>query len=186
VLRPTSLAMANPTLKTTGPLTTEEAVYALETAVALNGMALVHDGDYFVQAVPFYERKKVAVRAPKREPGAVLLDPNQLPAVGPPNSKAPKTEVERDLEKLRNDFYNFIHYPDPRVPSAARLLHFYARLAGKSSATPTNLASMIINLRVTTPLTKSELLYAIETTFSLNGLAVVTNDDGTVSLRRKK
>jgi hypothetical protein len=184
VLRPTSLAMANLSLKTAGPLTREEAVYALETVVAMNGVAMVQDGDQFVQAVPFYNRQKVAARAPKRDPSAALLDPNKLPAVGPPSAqKAPKTEVDRDLEKLRTAFYEFINYSDPPVGSAARLSHFYARLADKSATTSTNLASTMINLRVTQPMTKSELLYAVETTFSLNGMTVVTNDDGTLGLR---
>jgi hypothetical protein len=181
VLRPTSLPMGMLALETGCPLSREEATYALETAIALNGLAIVHDGDQFVQAVPFDSRQKIAARAPKRDPGAALLDPNKLPAVGP--QKAPNTEVERDLEKLRTAFYDFIHYSEPPAGSAARLLYFYARLEGKSASASTNLAAARIDLRVIQPLTKSELVYAIETTFSLNGITVVTNDDGTLNLR---
>ena len=51
------------------PLTREELIYALETTLALNNIAVVEDGEKFVQAVPIYLVSQVQARAPKPKPG---------------------------------------------------------------------------------------------------------------------
>lgn len=185
VLRPVLLAVPNLALKTASPLSKEEAVYAIETALAMNGLTIVHDGDWFAQAVPNNELKRVLAHAPKRERGEALLDPDAVMSASQVSTKR-KTEIEIGLDKLRAAYYDFMHFPDPRLSSAARLLHFYAKLADKSASVPMNLRSPRADLHVIAPLTKKELLYGIETTFALNGFEIVTQGSSTISLRLKK
>lgn len=185
VLRPITLPAPAVTLKTGGGLTRQEVVYAMTTVFALNGVSVVDDGAKFVQMVPMRQREEVNTRAPKPEPGARLFDPKKLPSMGVSESHWPLTETERieqELERLRKAFYEFMHMQDPRKRSAQRLLALYADLAGKSAAPSKDLGGLPIWFHVDTPLTKGELLYAIETTFILHGLAIIPVDDHKIRL----
>ena len=184
VLRPAALASSRIELKTVCPLSRDEATYALVTVLALNGIAIVEDGDHFVQAVWMAQRTQVKPQAPKREPNARLFDPKKVPAVGVSTPAGPTSKVEQEFERLRRAFYNFIHYKGPPVRPAFRLLELYANLTNKKAVPSKQFDGASTPFRVQTPLSKSELLYAIETTLNLNNLAIVPADDQTIRLGR--
>lgn len=68
VLRPAHLPQTVVRLKSTCPLNREETVYAMATVLALNGIAVVEDGERFVQVVPMAQRERLIAGAPKPEP----------------------------------------------------------------------------------------------------------------------
>ena len=180
ILRPITLPAPTVNLKTQGTLTKEEALYALETVLALNGICVVHDGTKFVQVVPMAQRAQVKTRAPKPEPGAKLFDPKKVPSMGVSASHGPLTETERieqEFERLRKAFYEFMHLPAPSKPPARRLLGLYADLSRQDGDVVKEPRRNSIWFHVETPLTKGELLYAIETTFALHNLAIIPVDD---------
>lgn len=186
VLRPLFLPAPTITLRAHGALSFEEVEYALGTVLALNDIRVVDDGAKFVQVVPMFSQ--VTTGAPKPEPGAKLFDPKKLPSMGAPQSiRPPRTDTERieqEWERLRKAFDEFMHLQDPRKRSTQRLLTLYADLAGKSAVPSQDLGGLPIWFHVDTPLTRSELLYAIETTFTLHGLAIIPVDDGKIRLGR--
>ena len=180
ILRPMTLPSPVVRLKSNCPLSLEEAVYAMSTILALNGIAVVEDGERFVQVVPMAQRAHVRTRAPKPEPGARLFDPKKVPSTGVTDFPRPLTEMERieqEYERLRIEFYHFIHYKGPPERPAKRLLEFYASLAGKTAEASRNFDTLPIWFHIETPVSKADLLYAIETTFALNSLAIVHLDE---------
>jgi hypothetical protein len=187
ILRPMSLPSPPVTLKSSCPLSREETVYAMATVLALNGIAVVEDGEKFARVVPMAQRADVRTRAPKPEAGAKLFDPKKVPSTGfsePPRPLTETERIEREFERLRKAFYDFIHYKGPPARPAKRLLEFYASLAGKTAEASKGFDELPIWFHVETPLTRSELLYAIETTFALNHLAVIPVDDHRIRLGR--
>src|SRR5205085_3094977 len=70
ILRPFVPPPALVRLKTACPVSREEALYAMTTVLALNGVALVEDGEKFVQAVVMPQRSMVTTHAPKADPTA--------------------------------------------------------------------------------------------------------------------
>ena len=192
ILRPITLPAPTVSLRTQCALTKEEALYAIATVFALNGICMLDDGPKFVQVVPMWQRGQVKKAAPKPEPGAKLFDPKKVPSMGgfgsprpPPPPPRPLNEAERieqEFERLRNAFYDFMHGPDPGKHPTQRLLILYASLAGKTAMPSKDLGDWPMQFHVDTPLTKSELLYAIETTFTLNNLAIIPVDDRTIRL----
>lgn len=185
VLRPLFFHSPTITLRAAGTLSQEEVEYALGTVLALNDIHVMEDGAKFVQVVPM--RSQVTIGAPKPEPGAKLFDPKRLPSMGVsqfPGPPAKTDRMEQERERLRKAFDEFLHLQDPRKRSAQRLLTLYADLAGKSAVPSQDLGGLPIWFHVQTPLTRSELLYAIETTFTLHGLAIIPVDDRKVRLGR--
>ena len=179
ILRPVMLPSPVVKLKSTCPLTFEEVAYAMATVLTLNGIAVVEDGERFVQVVPMAQRAHVKTRAPKPEPGARLFDPKKVPSTGVTDFPRPLTEMERieqEYERLRIEFYHFIHYKGPPERPAKRLLEFYASLAGKTAEASRNFDTLPIWFHIETPVSKTDLLYAIETTFALNNLAIMHLD----------
>jgi hypothetical protein len=164
VLRPVTLPLPVVHLKNETPLTREEVGYALEKVLELNGICVVDDGAKFIQAVPGALRAQVKTNAPKPEPGAKLIDPEKVPALG--FAVIPGTQTEAD----RN--------------AAQRLLEFYADLAGKTAVPEPKYERASIWFYIGTPLSKSDLLYAIEATFALNSFAIIPVDDHTIRLDR--
>jgi len=126
----------------------------------------------------------VTARASEPDPAAKLLDPNKMPSIGNYDSAKPISRMERDLERWRKAFYDFIHYKAPPERPAQRLLDLYASLADKTAETSTNFGSNPIFFHIETPLSKSELMYAIEATFDLNWLRIVQVDDQRIRLSR--
>jgi hypothetical protein len=192
VLRPVTLPAPTINLKTQSALTKQEALYAFETVLALNGICAVDDGPKFVQVVPIWQRDQVKKAAPKAEPGAKLFDPKKVPSVGPPGSLMPPPppprptnevqRIEQEIARLQNAFYNFLHPPDPSKPAGRRLFELYARLADKTAVPSPKFDGIGIWFHVDTPLSKSELLYAIETTFTLNNIAIIPVDEDRIRL----
>jgi hypothetical protein len=192
VLRPITLPAPTVNLKTQCPLTREEAIYAFATVLALNGVCVVDDGPKFVQVAPMAMRAQVKTGAPKPEPAARLFDPKKVPSMGvsywavppspPPKPLTEAERIEREFERLRKAFSEFMHGPDPQKHPTQRLLGLYAALAGKTAMPSKDFGDLPIHFHVDTPLTKSELLYAIETTFTLNNLAIIPVDDRTIRL----
>jgi hypothetical protein len=185
ILRPAVLPAPTIRLKTSCPLSKEEGLYAFSTVLALNRVCVVEDGPKFVQVVPMEERARVKARAPKPEPGAKLLDPNKVPSTGITVSVRPRNEMERleqEFEKLQKALCDFMHMAQPAKDSGQRLLELYARLADKTAVASTNTSRPLIYFHVVTPLTRSELLYAIETTLVLNNLAIIPVDDRRIRL----
>jgi hypothetical protein len=185
ILRPVTLPAPTVSLKSQCALSKEELLYAFETVLALNGICVVHDGAKFVQVVPMAERAQVETRAPKPEPGAKLFDPKKVPSIGVSGSPRPLTETERieqEYERLRKAFYEFMHLPDPQKRPARRLLGLYADLAGKTAVPSPKFDGTGIWFHVDTPLSKNELLYAIETTFALHNLVIIPVDDRKIRL----
>jgi hypothetical protein len=187
LLRPAILPALTITLRTTSALNKDEVLYAFATVLALNGISLVEDGVRLAQVVPDYLRSEVHPSAPLPQPGARLFDPKQLPSLGASATHFPLTEkerVEQELERMRLAFYEFMRLPKPRDRSIARLFGLYASLAGKTAQPLKQFVGVAIWFHVSTPLSKSELIYAIETTFALNGYAVIPVDDRTIRLGR--
>ena len=76
--RPATLPPSSLRLKTTCPITRKEALYAMATVLALNGIAVVQDGEKFVQAVPMVQRAMVTAR-PQAGPRRKTAGPQQSP-----------------------------------------------------------------------------------------------------------
>jgi hypothetical protein len=169
-------------LKNQCALTREELIYAFETVLALNGIATVDDGPAFVQVVPIQLRSRVNAHAPTREPSARLVDPGKVPTVGQYDLPRPQTKLERDLERWRKAFFDFIRLDTTRNSSAQRLLELYAGLTDKTAEPSTQYESSPIWFHVTTPVSKSELVYAIEATFALNNLSITRVDNERIRL----
>jgi hypothetical protein len=192
VLRPYTFPVPSISLKTQCALSKQEALYAIETVLALNGICMVNDGEKFVQVVSVWQRDQVKKAAPKPEPGAKLFDPKKVPSVGPPGFSMPSPpppkptnevqRIEQEIERLQKAFSNFLHPPDPSKPAGRRLFELYARLADKTAVPSPKFDGIGIWFHVDTPLSKSELLYAIETTFTLNNLAIIPMDEDKIRL----
>jgi hypothetical protein len=192
VLRPITLPAPTVSMRTQCYLTKEEVLYAFATVLALNGICMVDDGAKFVQVVPMWLRDQVKKAAPTPEPGAKVFDPKKVPSMGVSNSPRPPPpplrslneveRIEREIERLRKAFYDFMHPPDPSKPAGRRLFELYARLADKTAVPSPKFDGIGIWFHVETPLTKAELLYAIETTFTLNNLAIIPTDDHKIRL----
>ena len=168
--------------KTQCALTKEELVYALETVLALNGISTVDDGQSFVQIVPIQLRSQVNTHAPTPEPGTRLFNPNKVPKVGGWDTPRPQSTLERDLERWRKAFSDFLRLNTTRNASMQRLLELYASLADKKAEPSKDYETQPIWFHVTTPLSKSELLYAIETTFALNNVVITRVGEDAVRL----
>lgn len=173
ILRPLVLPYGTVRLRTQSALSRDEAIYALTTLLAFNGIAVVEDGDKFAQVVAGPQRAQVRLRAPRPSPEDKVINPQTVPSLGTPSPTKPTTKLERDLERLRKVVFDFLHYQGPRARQAGRLLEFYADLAEKTAIPSEKFDGGFIEFSVTTPLTRAELLYAVETTFALNNLAIV-------------
>ena len=97
---------------------------------------------------------------PSREPSCLILRKCRRWALSP--FPSPQTETNRN--------------------AARRLLEFYADLAGKTAVPEPKFERASIWFHVNTPLSKSDLLYAIETTFALNGFTIIAVDDHSIRL----
>ncbi len=168
VLRPGRLPPLAVHLRTACPLNRDEAAYAFTTVLGLNDIVVVDDGDHFMQVVPKGQANTVRAKAPRARPEAPLLDPKSIPVVGfvRTYSPAPATS-ESSLADLAR----------ARSHCADRLLAFYGELAGKKTTPSPDLGDTFLHFATQTPLSREEVLYAIETTLALNKLAVITEND---------
>ena len=169
ILRPGPLPPLIVHLRTACALGKEEAVYAITTVLGLNGIVVVDDGEHFMQVVPKAQAGRVRPQAPKPRPDAPLLDPRDVPVVGLLRTYAPVPTMdpgkfEADLAQVRR------HCGD-------RLLALYAEMAGKEAIPSPDLGDRFVWFATQTPLSKEEVLYAIETTLTLNKLEVINESD---------
>jgi hypothetical protein len=182
ILRPEKLPYPTVTLKNATALTREEAAYAIETALAMNGLNIIEDGDKFVQIVPASKKAHTRPNAPKADLSAELINPKEVPVLG---LEKTMSTVERDLQRLKKAVYDLLQFKAPPQRPAQRLLDLYALLTDKTpDRSPTNSGGMPIWFHVNTSLSKQELLYAIETTFRLNDLMIVARGDEMITLEK--
>jgi RNA polymerase sigma factor (sigma-70 family) len=169
ILRSSSLPTVTIALRCATPLTRDELFHAICVVLSLNNLALVPDGDKFVQIVTASATARVHADAPASESGA-LIQPAQVPVVKPPS---PRPALARQPET-----------PEPTVAPATLndLMRFYARQQGKTFQPSRQSVSHGFFFEVRTPLTQAELLYAIKTTLALNELAIEPADGGTIHL----
>ena len=90
ILRPAKLPHARLNLKTETALTLQEAVYAMDTVLALNGLSVVEDGIKFVQLVPASQKASIKPNAPPADLSAELVNPKEMPYWGWTN-RSPKS-----------------------------------------------------------------------------------------------
>jgi hypothetical protein len=161
------------------PLTLEDTVYGLTVAFALNGIAAVDDGEKFIQMVPLVQANQVKTNAPQPEADSPLISPESVPQFFP--------------------FSNF-QRPGP-LPSApgfppqalsstnSRMDHlgsYYASLVDSKYVSDENYGKWPALFKITFPVTKPELLYAIEMTLHLQGLTIAKLEDKIITIERKK
>jgi hypothetical protein len=185
MLRAVGLPPISMSLKTTCEMTQDEAAYALTTVLAFNGIAVIEDGEKFAEIVPISQRELVKPNAPKPEAGEKMFNPKEVPSLGETRISTPvtppATETEREIARLRKAVYEFFHSSPPDY-SAKRLLDFYADISVKSTQPSKNFDAIPMWFQVGTPLSKNELLYAIEETFALNNLAIIQVNDREIRL----
>jgi hypothetical protein len=69
---------------------------------------------------------------------------------------------------------------DFRSSHSFKLVEYYAELTGRTALSASQVGGAGIVFRAQTPLTKPELLYALESTLALNGVAIVEVDEKTI------
>ncbi|HZR20701.1 MAG TPA: hypothetical protein VFE51_25700 [Verrucomicrobiae bacterium] len=168
ILRPGPLPPLIVHLRTVCALGREEAVYALTTVLGLNGIVVVDDGEHFMQVVPKAQAGSVRAQAPKPRPDAPLFNPKDVPVVGLLRTYTP---VPMDSRKFEADLAQVSRH------CADRLVALYAEMSGKKAITSPDLGDRFVWFATQTPLSKEEVLYAIETTLILNKLAIINESD---------
>ena len=68
----------------------------------------------------------------------------------------------------------------PLRTSANEVVAYYSELTGRAAVPSKEQAGNLFLFKAQTRLTKPELLYALETTLALNGLAIIEVDDKTI------
>jgi hypothetical protein len=156
--------LSSPTLKlrTQTPITKNGAIYVLEVALALNGIAAANDGSNFVQVVPLSRFADLKLQAPAHNPDDPLLDPENIRRIG----FLPLTKPRQQGQSA------------PRA--ADELVAYYAELTGRTGVPSDRVGSVSLLFRAEISLTKPELLYALETTLALNRLKIIEVDDKTI------
>jgi hypothetical protein len=157
-------------LRTQTPVTIEEASYALNVVMALNGLAAVDDGEKFVQVVPVVQVNQLKLNAPEPEKNAALIAPESVPKFSPQIISA--VRLPGSLQQ---------HSPSSTLDDLA---NYYARLSASKYIPDPMYGKWPAMLRITVPVTKPELQYAIETTLRFMGLAITKTNDETLTIQR--
>lgn len=160
ILRSAQLSSPTYSLRTQTPLTKSGAIYAMETLFALNGIAAVEDGTNFVQVAPLKQVPNLALHAPQPIQGEPRIAAERVRFGGTvfQPGKPPK------------------HFPD----SANDVVSLYAELTGRSAVQSDKAGRQSILFKAQTELTKSEVLYGLETALALHGLTIIEVDDKTI------
>jgi hypothetical protein len=156
-------------LRSQTPLTSEEVIYALNVVLALNGIAAVDDGQKFVQAVPVFHVDQVKLNAPEADQNAALIKPEAVPRFSPGPLPGPRLPVSVQSHSSTSTLDGLAAYYATLVDSK----YIPDPMYGKQAAM----------FKITFPVTKSELLYAIETTFHLEGLTISKASDGAFTVQ---
>jgi len=171
ILQPRTLATSPVTLKTKKAMSRSEAGYAITVLLAINGIAAVDDGEKFTQLVPVetvqaVTWKEVELRAPKADAQSPLFYPKEIPK-SPPGPPAPA------VKRLGELYTRLFHNQPPWTPKPVdQLVAVYAELTDQHATPSKSWGQMPVIFDIATPVTKAELLYAIETTLRLNALAI--------------
>ena len=163
VLRSTQIRSSDFKLRTQTPFTKSAVIYLLEVLLALNGIASIEDGTNFVQIVPINQVGNVKLHAPPRSPVDPLMDPTSIPDFRYSHSFMPGKGFQANGPGAVNE-----------------LVAYYARLTDRTAVSTNKVGSVPLIFKAQTRLTKPELLYALETTLALNGLAIIEIDDKTI------
>jgi len=175
LLQPMSLALAPVVLKTRQAMSKNEMSYAITVLLAINGVAAIGDGEKFVQLVPVPQWREVQPRAPIPGTNAPLFDPKKIPKSPP----GPPTAAVKRLDQL---YLRLFHNQPPWTPRPVdQLVEIYADLSDQNAAPSKIHGQNPVRFDIRTPLTKEELLYAIETTLKLNGLAIANVEANRIS-----
>jgi hypothetical protein len=154
-------------------LTRNELIYAIQVVLALNGIAAIDDGDKFVQVVPVAQASQIETRAPKPEPGAKLIDPNEVPVFKfPPPAFTLPPEL-RNLPKSPREL---------REPPVDSLVAYYAKLTSANPIASKQFGKQLIYFEITTPVTHAELLYAIKATLAQCNLAIESAEQNSIQV----
>lgn len=195
LLRPLILGFTSIKLRNQAPLSRGQVLYAFKVVLALNGLAVVEDGERFVQVASMGELERIHPGAPKRKEGERLMDPKKIPVFAmTPKAVRPPPPVSTNATWSIGQLYDSaaklvlkarmkLGYkpPSPPKPIAHDLAAYYARLRGRSLLS-SKLDGTSVVFEVRTPITRAELLYGIETTFELNNLALIA-PEGTNSVQ---
>jgi hypothetical protein len=160
VLRPAAPLRRMAWLRHDVSLTREEVAYALTVTLTMNGLFVLDDGDHLVQIVPARLASQIRSRAPKRAADAETIAPEKVSAF---------FHSQSDPSSDRN---------------VDNLVAYYARLAGLRSVPSEKVGRNPVTFKVRTPLTRDELLYAIETTLAFDGLVIVHTETNTIHAAR--
>jgi hypothetical protein len=163
LLRSAQIASSTFKLHTQTPFTKSAVIYLLEVALALNGIASVDDGTDFLQVVPISRIPNLKLQAPQPSPGDPLLDPKSVRDFGYLRSFVPGQGTQISSQEGVND-----------------MVAYYAELTGRTAVSTSKVRGVPAIFRAQTPLTRAEVLYALETTLALNGLAIIEVDDKTI------
>ena len=175
LLQHMSLALAPIVLKTRQAMSKNEVSYAITVLLAINGVAAIDDGEKFVQLVPVPEWREVQPRAPIPGTNESLFDPKKIPKSPP----GPPTATAKRLDQL---YTRLFHNQPPWTPRPVdQLVEIYADLTDQKAAPSKIYGQNPIRFDIRTPLTKEELLYAIETTLKLNSLAIANVEANRIS-----
>ncbi len=167
------------------PLTRDEFAYAIRALFALNDVAIIDDGDKFAQVVPLATASQIQTRAPAPAKGERLIDPGKIPtfrnspvalSVKPPPPKpTPAQQVKATLSRLYLRARTAIFGPPatPPKPEADNLVAYYAQLKKAKAIPSKRFGKRPIYFEIKIPLTKTELLYAIEATLAQDNLAII-------------
>jgi len=188
ILRPVTLPSPSMRLRTQTPLSKPQVAYVLKLLLAVNGIAVIEDGTSFLQTVPVFQASQIKPHAPKREEGDRLIDPKRVPRFTqspvrpriPARPSLPQAQLSNEVAKLYVEGRTKLGFPPkapPKKPIARDLAEYYARLRGMTFIATNQLDNYPVIFALRTPVTKAELLYAIETTFELNNLALVPVGD---------
>jgi hypothetical protein len=162
-------------LKTRQAMSKNEVSYAITVLLAINGVAAVDEGEKFVQLVPVPEWREVQPRAPIPGTNEPLFDPKKIPKSPP----GPPTATAKRLDQL---YLQLFHNQPPWTPRPVdQLVEIYADLTDQKAAPSKIHGQNPVRFDIRTPLTKEELLYAIETTIKLNGLAIANVEANRIS-----
>jgi hypothetical protein len=156
-------------------LTTDETIYAYRVLLALNQIALVDDGEKFFWVVPILEASRVEVASAKLDPKSKLIARERIPIfTGVPTVPNTNAPLIQRLTQAAADLYRKVTSPPqpPKLPATVdAVFGFYGKLVDLTQPLYFNAA---------TPLTKAELIYAIETMLKLHQIGIVLVDEKTI------
>jgi hypothetical protein len=145
-------------------LTKAQANYMMKRVLLLNGVSVIDDGPHLVQVLLISELKRLRTNAPVPSDSDPVVPKDQVPVF----RRALQTF---QFQKIPNQPVVVV---SPSNSDPGSLFDYYTTLIGLQSD-PSAAPAPRISFKIQTPLTKPELLYAIEKTFELNGLTLATN-----------